>query len=340
MARISLILLLSMFIGKGANASFAIPDHIFGIKRILEDFRKPIQDKLTQLRQNYIERTYKNGIRFISNEKVVCPFGIGIEPLTNIVTYSYTSQVSTDELTGKVTSYENRKLRGCAKKDTISEKIKIIGKRAFLNDHKTIMNGGLSFQMNNGEKDLIDYRMMDSDGKQVVRIYSKVTGNDRITNFYMGDEKFMQIFYKRIGDKLEVRYKFYSFNFQLNRNGYEFRSHINARSDGYFKAVIHDSGAIEYYNDKLVQISFASFQKSFGLNGISFIMESILIELPKTDFVNSGGGSARLKEELRNAQTWLIGGNPAQLNLVRNLIEEFIQAADKNLLIDKRGKKQ
>lgn len=340
MARISFILLFLIIIVNGAHASFAIPDHMLGIRKITQDFRKPIIDKLLQMRQNFIERNYKNGTRFVSNEKVVCPFGINVSPLSNLATYTYSTKVVKNKKTAKVTSYENRFLRGCAGKDTITEKIKTVGKKSFINDHKTIMQGNLRLQMNKGEKESIDYRMVDSNGVQVMRIFSKVTGNDRVTNFYLGDQKFIQIFYKRLGEKLDVRYKFYSVDFILNRNGYEYTSRIDARSNGFFRAMIYDNGPIEYFNDKGVQVSLATFQKSFQLNGINFIMDSVLIELPVTDFVSSGGGSERLKEELRNAQNWLIGGNPAQLILVRNLIEEYLQAVEKNLLIDNRPKKQ
>lgn len=325
---------------KEVSASFAIPDHMLGIKKFAKDFRKPVINKLLQMRQNFIERKYKKGTRFISNEKMVCPLGTVIYPFNNLATYTYKTKVVTDKKTGKVTSYENRFLRGCSQKNTITEKIKIIGKKAFINDHDDIMQGILQLQMNKGEKEIIDYRMIDSAGVQIMRIFSKVTGNERITNLYLGNQKFIQIFYKRQDDKLEVRYKFYSADFLLNRNGFEYSSHIEARSNGYFKAMIHDNGSIQYFNDKGIQVSLASFQKFFQLNGINFIMKSVLIELPVTDFVSSGGGSARLKEELRNAQTWLIGGNPAQLNLVKILIQEYIQAVEKNLLIDNRPKKQ
>ena len=220
MVRISFIFFFSTMIASGAHASFAIPDHMLGIRKISIDFRKPIIDKLLQMRQNFIERNYKNGTRFVSNEKVICPFGVTVQPLNNLATYTYSTKIETDDKTGKVTSYENRFLRGCASKDTITEKIKIIGNKSFINDHQTIMQGNLRLQMNKGEKEVIDYRMIDSAGVQIMRIFSKVTGNDRITNFYLGDQKYIQIFYKRMGEKLDVRYKFYSVDFILNRNGY------------------------------------------------------------------------------------------------------------------------
>jgi hypothetical protein len=340
LVRIIFITIFLITSGKEASASFSVPDHMLGVKKIMKDFRKPIQDKLLQMRQNFIERSYKNGTRFISNEKVVCPFGVEIAPKESIVTYTYTTDVTKDEVTNKITTVQNRLLRGCAKKDTIQERIKIVGNKAYLQDHQDVMQGKLQLQMGKGAKELVDYRMLDSQGVQVMRIYSKISDTKRITNFYFGDQKFIQITYIKNKTNLDLRYRFYNMDFNINRNGFVYSEAIPARTDNFFRAIVHDNGAIEYFNDKGIQVSLASFQKNFQLNGISWIMDSILIELPVTDFVSTGGDSARLKEELRNAQTWLIGGNPAQLNLVRNLIEEYLQAVDKGLLIDKRPNRQ
>lgn len=340
MVRIVLIILSVFILEKAAHASFSVPDNMLGVKRILFDFRRPLKDKLLQLRQNFIERKYKQGTRFVSNEIVTCPFGVKVQPLENIVNYSYTQDISKDVQTGKVTTIENRTFRGCAKKKTLTERIKVIGDKSYAASEKDILQGNLNLTMDNGGREIIDYRMFDSDGNQVMRLYSKINGKYRFTNYYFGSDKFMQILYEKKNDKLDIKYRFFPFDFILNRNGFQFSTKVGARSQGYFRAFVYKSGAIEYFDDKGVQVSLASFQKNFQINGINFIMNSILIEFPVTDFVNTGGDSARLKEELRNAQTWLIGGNPAQLNLVRNLIEEYLQAVDKGLLVDKRPRGQ
>lgn len=335
MVRIVLTLLILLNIGKEAKASFSLPNQFFGIKRISNEYRLPIKNKLLQLRQNFIEKVYTGGTRFTSNQQVVCPFGIKVTALSPIVKYHYT--LKTEKKDGKTTSYENRFLKGCDQSNSIVEKIKVIGDKSYLSSINDIMSGEYDFSMSPG-KEVLDYRMFDGFGEQVIRLYSKVTGNNRISYFYLGYEKYMQITYKKIGGKLDVRFRFYPINFNINRNSSQFRMSIPARYDGTYRGIIYDTGAVEYYNEKGIQISLATFQKTFGLNGVNFIMNSMLIELPATQFVNSGNQAARLIEELRNAQNWLIQGGPAQLNLVRNLVEEYLKAAENGLLVDKRPK--
>ncbi len=82
----------------------------------------------------------------------------------------------------------------------------------------------------------------------------------------------------------------------------------------------------------------AKFQKAFHMEGLTYPVMSVLVELPTTDFVSSGSKSARMLEELRNAQTWLITGGAAQINLVKILIDDYIKAVDKGMISDNRPK--
>lgn len=337
MVRIALFIFSIILVGKEASASFSLPSQFFGIKRISDEFRLPIKNKLLQLRQNFIETNYKGGTRFTANSETNCPLKTVVPALSPIVKYEY--RLKTQKLNNKTITYENRFLKGCDQSQTLVEKIKVVGNKTYFSSNIDILSGNYDFSMTDGKEEL-DYRMFDGFGEQVIRLYSKIENNQRISNFFLGPEKLMQIIYKKMKGKLEVRFRFYPITFAMDRNGSKFKMSIPARYEGYYKGIIYDSGAIEYFNEKGIQISLADFQKRFGLEGVSYIMNSILIELPETKFVNSGNQSARLIEELRNAQNWLIQGGPAQLNLVRNLVEEYLKASQNGLLVDKRPNDQ
>jgi len=90
-----------------------------------------------------------------------------------------------------------------------------------------------------------------------------------------------------------------------------------------------------YFDANKNQISFIEFQKSFTLNGFNFIMDSMLIELPKTKFASLGNQNARLLDELRNAQAWVTSG---QANLVRSYLESLIKSIREGYITDTRPK--
>jgi hypothetical protein len=310
-----------------------LPNHMIGLRRLAEDYRQPIKTKLLQLRQNFIERQFESGTRFFSDTLITCPLGVQVFEKQPLVRYEFQKKAFQEN--GKIISQEFRNLKGCSGEDSLVERFKTIAKKEYLSSDQTIMKGEFDFTLSS-DKESIDYTLFDSKGEAVVRLYTRQEGSERFTHYYLGGQELMRISYKKMASRLEVAYRFFSINFTMNRNGYRFTSAIPARFIGAYRALISNDGAIEYFDDLYNPISLATFQKKFSLNGVNFILDSLLIELPKTDFVNSGNQSTRLIEELRNAQIWLINGNPAQLNLVRNLVEEYLQAAEKGLLIDQR----
>ena len=67
-------------------------------------------------------------------------------------------------------------------------------------------------------------------------------------------------------------------------------------------------------------------------------MQVWLRRFPTTEVTSSSGSNQRLLNELRIANSRLLNGT--ELNLVRILIQQYIQAVEKGEFVDNRPKKQ
>jgi hypothetical protein len=323
------VIFLAMFSLAHAG-EYDLPKGFLSEVTLAEQFRLSIQNKLTQMRQNFVERSFSNGTRFYATNDITCPQGTKVQSRNDLLRMRVTQDVD-EQLTENIFYY------GCRGSLTMREQVVTSGKKLTPASVPQLLMGQLNTSLTADETSK-DYRLLDGQGDQVFRILTRLVQGRLINHFYLNDQQYLRITRFKRSQYLEVRYEFFPIHFSMNRNGFEFSMSLPARFEGYYSARIYNNGVVHYYNEKRDPVSLATFQNSFKLEGFSFILDSMLIELPQTKFVTSGLRSGRMLEELRNAQTWLING--IQLNLVRNMVEEYIKAVQQGLIIDNRPAKQ
>jgi len=320
-------------------ATKQLPPSLKSATSIANEFRLGITNKLIQMRQNFIEKRINNGAVFYSNKNVVCPLGVKVQKQENLVKYTFSNKVS--GAGPKKRNSEVRRFFGCA--DTVSfvETIVSTGERPEVHSRSEILTGKINFQMGELEQSK-DYKIKDGKGVQIFRIHQEKSrnGNRSTTWFYIGLECILKIVQDDKSLFSILKYHFFSILLELDRNGFAFSMNIPSRHDGAYTVKVNENSFIEYFNDKSQRIPMAKFQEAFFMESLDFPVVSVLVELPKTGFISTGSESARMLEELRNAQAWLLIGGETQINLVKLLVDEYIKAVDKGSISDNRPNKR
>lgn len=293
-------------------------------KSYTDQFRSFLLNKLKQMDQNFIRDINQGEISYISNENVTCLDGTDVEKNQPLMRIIFSPKLDGENY------HEVRDYMGCNGKIAFQESIEVKGIDKPLHSIKDFYQNKLIISKIREYKEFT-YSLIDNHGERVFSYHSsQISPNHEEMDFYLNN----QIFFKRqILNKENVTYNSYGINFKMDRNGYTFSANSNARFSRPISARITPTN-IEYYNPMQRRVSLAEFQKFFVLEGFNFIMDSLLAYYPKTTFVTSNLQSSKLLQELRDAQTFLING--VQLNLVRNLIEEYIEAVQKGEIVDNR----
>jgi hypothetical protein len=317
-------------------ASLSFPKQFLSPNSITKELRLGLINKLVQMRQNFIERKTTSGSKFISDKNVSCPLGTKVFKNENLMSLSFSNQYQKNQKTSKFHSYEYRNYYGCNGTIALKESIIVIADVKHSNSKQDQLAIELDLRYKDNY-DSVDYKMIDGNGDQVLRIVTTKTKTVLNSTISIGNEKYIVISINKLKDRSIFRYRFNPILFKINRNGFNFEMKIPMRFDGYIRAEVFKNGRIHYFNPKGIQISLASFLQEFQLDGFNYIMDSLLATVPKTKFFTSGNENARILEELRNAQAWIISG---QDNLVRNLIEGYIKDIKDGLILDKRPNPQ
>jgi hypothetical protein len=288
-----------------------------------DQFRPLLLNKIKQMDQNFIRNINQGSITYISRNDEVCLDGSHVEKNQPLM------QILFDQKLKDKNYEEVRSYVGCNGRVVFQEVLFIKGIDSLLHSQDDFYNYKLDLSKAS-TYDEIQYFFIDDHGARTFAINGQKSNKLSEMNFFLNNQLFM----KRIIENDQwVSYSSYPLHFKMNRNGYRFETRSSKRFHNQLRANVTKNN-IEYYNPEGERISLASFQENFTVSGFNFIMDSFLAYYPKTEFVTSNLQSSKLLNELRDAQTFLING--VQLNLVRNLIEEYIEAVKKGEIVDNR----
>ncbi len=322
--RIVFLLLFSLNVG-----ALELGPEFLTAKSYSDQYRSILVNKLKQMDQNFIRDINGPEIRYISKEDTTCLDGTKVEKNQALMRVIFDNKLKEDKYT------EVRDYMGCNGKVAFQEYIEIKGINQALHNLSDFYASRLKLGAVKNYKNF-EYTLFDNQGERVFSITNEVLSKENKNNSEMNFFLNNQLFFKRIiNNEKWITYHSYPLSFSMNRNGYS----INIKSAGRFQRPImaHITPYnIEYYNEDQERVALAKFQENFTVNGFNFIMDSLLAYYPQTSFVTSNLQSSKLLTELRDAQTFLING--VQLNLVRNLIEEYIEAVQKGEIVDNRKK--
>lgn len=301
-----------------------LPGEFFSISMYSEYFRQNIENKITQMSQNFVKVVSPGEVYFFSNSETSCQNGEKVPARQKIMSISFSKELKGQEYT------ESRIYKGCGGHVSFKEILRVSGASSELHTDKEIFEGKMDLDSPESQR-AMSYELKDGEGKLVFSGYFKRFGKSTSTVFKLGDSKFSTRTTDVTAQGKKVIFKAYPFEFNQSRNGY--RINFDSNGNGTLMALITDMNTI-YYNNNRERTSMANFQGSFNLGGLDIIMDSMLAELPETKFVTTGTQDAKMLEELRTAQTFLISGT--QLNLVRELVEKYIKAVEEGSIVDNR----
>ena len=318
----SLILYISLLM---ALPSFAIElgNEFLTAKSYTDQFRQLLINKITQMDQNFIRNINDGSITYISRSDELCLDNTLVTkniPLMRIIlSQSYDKGVY----------QETRSYTGCNGKVVFQETINAKGLSKPMHTMDDFYKNNMDFSKVR-EYESFEYSFIDEDGGRTYAVVASKNKNIQEMNFILNNQVLMQ---RIIQDGNWVSYTSHPINFEMNRNGYTFRTSSSKRFDNQLRAKINKNN-IDYYNSKGERISLAAFQKNFAINGADFIMDSFFAYYPKTSFVTSNLQASKMLTELRDAETFLING--VNLDLVRILIREYIEAIERGEIVDNR----
>lgn len=321
--RIAFSLFIFLFSAQSAYAG-ELPSEFFSISMYSDYFRPNIENKVTQMGQNFVRVVTDSEVYFTSNSETRCQNGKKVPARQKIMSLSFKKSLVGDEYS------ESRIYRGCGGSIAFQESVQASGANKELHTKKEIFEGKMDLDSPEA-LEALTYELQDGEGNLVFAGYFKRIGQGTSTVFKLGNSKFASRTTNKTSAGKKVVLRAYPFSFHQHRNGSEIE--FNSNGDGILMALVTDLNTI-YYGDDRQRISMAEFQGNFNMGGLDVIMDSMLAELPETKFVTTGTQDAKMLEELRTAQTFLISGT--QLNLVRELIEKYIKAVEEGSIVDNR----
>ena len=267
------------------------------------------------MNQNYVFDINKNSVIYKSNSKVFCNTGNIVEKKEVILKVLISQNIKNKMVR------ESRKYFGCSGFVSFTEIFKF------------------KQSDNNIQGDLQNYltKKINFFEYQLVGPSNEIFVNFKLADKYQGlwflSQRVLTIKQTKTKFFTSNKYSFFPYNleFAIFNSKLKFsRSYFRDRFISGKKSHLR----FEFFNSKSEPISFSSFQNKLQFNFVKDISKELLIDLPKTSFVSSGNQNVKLLNELRNAQAYL--DSNTNIDFVRNLILQYIDAATKNRIIDNR----
>jgi hypothetical protein len=281
-----------------------IPKRLLSVDKVIDEIKMPLNNKLLQMHQNFIEETAPNIIKYTSDKISKCQLGQSVPVGENILKITKQRSKNT-KLKKHITTYT-----GCSGQESFKE---------------------ISIKYTSGND---SYEFIGPDNTSIFKTIRLKDQNQTTSQIFMNDQMVFKIIERKRNGYDEVLYKKYPFTVSLNYNGGKINFNSVQSFNGAYRLKIYPGRRVEYFDDSSQLISLANFQKQIGFRGINYFIDLALKDLPKTKFINSGNGNTKLLEELRNAQTFLISGS--NIDYVKNLINEYIKEAVEGNIIDNR----
>ena len=294
------VFLLSLLVVTNLKAE--IPQGLLSIERVLEEIKLPINNKILQMQQNFVETQNSSVQTFTSQEVVACQSGLTVQPGSPILRVVTESQVI--PLNRVVKTYY-----GCNQSQSFRE-----------------------VQIDTPEE--FRYQLLGPDNLAIFTLLKLRSSTETRSEINLTNQRVYLIQERNLGGIEE--YFYFRFPFQINYNQAGFRININDTNEvsGHYLVRRYTQGLLEIFSPQGERISKAEFIKNNGFRGVNFFVDSVLQDLPETKFISSGNQNQNLINELRNAQTFLLSNT--NITYGRNLIYEYIKLAEDGELQDNR----
>ncbi|MFA6236146.1 MAG: hypothetical protein WC635_02370 [Bacteriovorax sp.] len=334
MRKLFLVLLL-ISCNAGAE-TVPLPPSVSSVDDIVSEFRNIFTTKINELGKNFITLLSDKTIVFTSNTTIRCNGNsiLAGEPLASM---QYNFKKTGAELNEKAV------YTGCNGQISLVEDVITRGGKLTPLKYDDFIKGKRTFDLADDEVYKL-YRLSNSDNEEIFKMLIERNQNSKIVEFYFVGEKFLRMNYDFQESTTRLTLTYFPFK------GKYVRKHgtwsFNRSFDAFTNTVLVTKGAlaqVNYLNTNGELFSqtdylsrFDKFITSSTLSTIRGILDYHNYYFPETKIVQTGGANERLKEELRLAFNRL--QNNTELNLVKKLVQDYIDAVEKGLISDNRPK--
>lgn|GEM_PF-687927 len=335
---IFLIIGMSLSQASAYGATLQLPQALYSIDDLVAEFRNPLRLKAEDLKKNYRAKSSNNVIVYDSHEPVTCSFQtIPANTILAKVEYFY-REVEKEGLS--VLRYF-----GCNEELSLVERFLRVGGEGGPLNFREFTEGKLSFELKKSEE-RYHYELQNKLGENLFSLSARWLTPSRDSSLYsfsMRGQEFLRVRTSKTASELRVYYTFESFNVAYQYLPY-FKSNVSQNHDGFtFKVLVkEESPNIPLYlssmDTLLSQNTFIQFFSYWAIkNGLAYVKQFVDFHLywfPPTEFVNSGGQSQRLVNELRLNLNRIL--NNTNLNLVEVYLRNLIQSVEAGQVTDRR----
>ncbi len=313
-----------------------LPSSVLGVDDIIEEFRGQLSTKFNDLGKNYITRIVDQSVSFLSTNPYSCN-GVVNNPNAVLTTLQYFYKKTDTELV------EKSKYTGCNGEISLVEDVVTRGTNLNPLKFSDFIRGKRSFDLADGENYRL-YQATNSDGEEIFKVLIQKNNNSKLVQFFITGQKFLTMNYDYAQDSTRLTLTFYGFNVTYARKYASWNMKMDFTPYKSTVYVSKNSGNQAVYLDNDgKQISLLNF-----LNGFTNQIMNTPIKLlygifayhnyyfPETQATQTGAQSQKMLEELRIAQNRLLTNT--ELNLVKMLLQDYINALEKGLIIDNRPK--
>lgn len=332
--KLFIVLLLLLSINAHAE-TIPLPASVPGPDDIISEFRTQIVTKLVDLGKNYISTIGNNVLIFTNSDAMKCnevDHAAG-EALASI---QYNTKASGNQLSEQVV------YTGCNSQISLIEDVITYGENLAPLKFSDILKGTRSVELKPNETRRI-YKISNGEGDEIFSVVIEKGNKSQSMLFSILQQKFLTINFRYEPTSTRAVLTFFGYSATYTRK--YGRWGMNKKMDPSSISVFaKKNGPAQYFNNEGNLISLSSFVSSFSKNvmdntvqTITDILEYHTYYFPKTESTKTGNQSQRFIDDLRLAQNRLLSNT--DITLVKNLIQELINAAELGQITDNRPKK-
>jgi hypothetical protein len=310
-----------------------LPPAVSTVNDIVNEFRNSLAMKITELGKNFITNTANQSIIFKNSAATKCnenliPAG---EALASI-RYNFNKQ--TNELIEKVT------YTGCKDEITLIEDVVTRGGKLAPLKFSDLTKGKREFELDDEETYRL-YRVSNAENEEIFKMLIEKKDKSKLVELYIAGQKFLRMNYDFQEKLTKLSFTYYGYQAKYVRHYGTWT--ISSNFEPFTNTVMAGMNQITYLDKAGFAIpqngystTFDTYVNSRTLTTIRSIFDYHNFYFPSTQLMQDGAANARLKEELRIASNRL--QNNTELNLVKKQIQEYMEAVENGLIIDKRPK--
>lgn len=336
---LSIFLLLIFFQGAiQASNGIPIPSALYSIDDLVGQFRNPLKTKIEDLKKNYRYRSTSNVILYSSHEQVNCLFqNWDADSTLTKLEYFFRNQ-------GRE-ALDVLRYNGCGDQLSLVERFIRVGDDQQALSFNEFSNANLSFTLRK-EWDRFYYQLQNNLGENLISLAARWVNeakNHAYYSFSIRDQEFLIVNYQYLPNETRVTYTFRGFHINYQYLPW-FNMNLSQNHNGFSFKVIVKSEAPEtpfFLSSQDTQLSQNTFLQYFsywantnGFDNVKKFVDFHLYWFPPTEFLNTGGQSQRLINELRLNLNRILNNN--NLNLVEVYLRNLIQSVEQGLILDRR----